>query len=110
MKSTLFSHADFGALRVFEGENGPWISAGDVCLALGLSNASQAVASLDDDEKGVITADTLGGPQEIRTVNESAEATAKAAIRNGRTACEQVAANCYEMADAMLAARGKEEA
>lgn len=38
------------------------------------------------------------------------EATAKAAIRAGRTACEQVAANCYEMADAMLAARGKEEA
>lgn len=71
MKPALFSHSDFGALRVFEGEKGPWIAAGDVCLALGLSNASQAVASLEDDEKGVITADTLGGPQEIRTVNES---------------------------------------
>lgn len=71
MKLALFSHADFGALRVFEGDNGPWIAAGDVCLALGISNASQAVASLDADEKGVITADTLGGPQEIRTVNES---------------------------------------
>ena len=71
MKPALFTSPEFGALRVFEGENGPWISAGDVCLALGLTNASQAVAALDADEKGVITADTLGGPQEIRTVNES---------------------------------------
>lgn len=71
MKPALFTHANFGALRVFEGEGGPWIAAGDICLALGLSNASQAVASLDDDEKGVSIADTLGGPQEIRTVNES---------------------------------------
>lgn len=71
MKPALFSHADFGALRVFDGEKGPWIAAGDVCLALGISNARDAVASLDDDEKGVATTDTLGGPQEIRTVNES---------------------------------------
>ncbi len=71
MKPALFSHADFGAIRVFEGDNGPWIAAGDVCLALGIANARDAVASLDDDEKGVATADTLGGRQEIRTVNES---------------------------------------
>jgi anti-repressor protein len=71
MKPALFSHSDFGTLRVFEGENGPWISAGDVCLALGIANARDAVASLDDDEKGVAITDTLGGPQEIRTVNES---------------------------------------
>lgn len=44
------------------------------------------------------------------STDESAEATAKAAIRNGLTACEQVAFNCYEMADAMIATRGKEGA
>lgn len=71
MKPALFTSPEFGALRVFEGDGGPWIAAGDICLALGLSNASAAVASLDDDEKGITIADTLGGPQEIRIVNES---------------------------------------
>lgn len=35
--------------------------AKDVCEALGLTNVSQAVSRLDDDEKGIYKIDTLGG-------------------------------------------------
>ena len=48
----------------------PWFVAADVCRALGLGNSSMAVSKLDDDEKGVITSDTLGGKQEMSTINE----------------------------------------
>jgi anti-repressor protein len=71
MKPALFTHADFGALRVVEIQGDPWFSAGDLCLMLGISNASDAVSSLGEFEKGVATTDTLGGPQQIRVVSES---------------------------------------
>ena len=48
----------------------PWFIAKDVCDALGLTNSRKAVARLDDDEKGVTTSDTLGGPQQMNIVNE----------------------------------------
>ena len=51
-----------------EGE--PWFVAADVCRALGLGNSRQTLSYLDDDEKGVITSDTLGGKQEMSTINE----------------------------------------
>lgn len=44
--------------------------AADVCRALGLGNSRQTLSYLDDDEKGVITSDTLGGKQEMSTINE----------------------------------------
>jgi len=49
----------------------PWFVASDVCDALDLGNNRQAVARLDEDEKGVTTVDTLGGMQDVTTVNES---------------------------------------
>ena len=49
----------------------PWFAAKDVCELLGLDNSRQAVSRLDDDEKGVINSDTLGGKQELTFVNES---------------------------------------
>lgn len=48
----------------------PWFVASDVCAALGLGNSSMALGRLDKDEKGVSTVDTLGGAQELLTVNE----------------------------------------
>lgn len=48
----------------------PWFVASDVCAALGLGNSSMALGRLDEDEKGVSTVDTLGGAQELLTVNE----------------------------------------
>jgi prophage antirepressor-like protein len=49
----------------------PWFVAKDVCEILDIGNPSQAVSRLDDDEKGLITIDTLGGKQELTAVNES---------------------------------------
>ncbi len=45
--------------------------AADVCAALSIANSRDAVTRLDEDEKGVATIDTLGGRQEMATVNES---------------------------------------
>lgn len=49
----------------------PWFVANDVCASLGLINSRKALSSLDEDEKGVTTSDTLGGAQKINIVNES---------------------------------------
>ncbi len=63
----------FGSsVRVVTDERGePWFVARDVCEILGLDNNRQALAGLDEDEKGVTTADTLGGAQTLNTVCES---------------------------------------
>jgi prophage antirepressor-like protein len=48
-----------------------WFVAADVCRALDIANTAQAVARLDDDERGVCTAYTLGGTQSLTTISES---------------------------------------
>jgi prophage antirepressor-like protein len=48
----------------------PWFVAKDVCEILELENSRQAVARLDEDERGVCIIDTPGGPQEMQIVNE----------------------------------------
>lgn len=59
-------------VRVRKDEQGnPWFITKDVCTVLGLSNHRDAVASLDEDEKGVAITDTPGGEQEMLTVSES---------------------------------------
>ena len=59
-------------IRAFLDENGePQFIAGPVCKALELDNISRALARLDDDEKGVTTSNTLGGPQQLATITES---------------------------------------
>lgn len=58
-------------IRVIQDEQGePWWIARDVCEVLELTNVSMAVNGLDDDEKGVRKVYTLGGEQELLTVNE----------------------------------------
>jgi len=47
-----------------------WIAA-DVCHVLEIGNNREALARLDDDEKGVILTDTPGGPQNMATVAEA---------------------------------------
>ena len=49
----------------------PWFVAADVCRALTIADASMAVARLDDEEKGTSSIGTLGGTQEMTTINES---------------------------------------
>jgi len=48
----------------------PWFVAADVCAALGVGNSRDAFARLDDDERGVVSTDTLGGRQSMAAVNE----------------------------------------
>jgi len=42
-----------------------------ICTVLEIGNSRDAAARLDDDEKGVGTIDTLGGPQAMAVVNPS---------------------------------------
>lgn len=56
-------------VTVIDGE--PWFVAGDVCGVLEIRNGRDALSRLDDDEKGVATTDTLGGPQQVSVINEA---------------------------------------
>lgn len=60
------------SLRTGVNEDGsPWFVAVDVCRALEIRDTSNAVARLDDDEKGTQIIRTLGGEQEFLVINES---------------------------------------
>jgi prophage antirepressor-like protein len=66
-----FHNDEFGQVRGFLDDTGnPWFVAMDVCRALDLSNHRSSLALLDDDEKGVHTVDSLGGPQEMIVISE----------------------------------------
>jgi prophage antirepressor-like protein len=72
MSSPTIFNFDSTTVRVVTGTNGePWFVAADVCAVLDIGNNRQAVAPLDDDEKGVTTVDTLGGAQQMTIINES---------------------------------------
>lgn len=64
---------NFGAhsVRILMQSETAWFSAADVCAALGIKNHRDSLMHLDDDEKGVVSTDTLGGQQSINVVNES---------------------------------------
>lgn len=64
---------DFNSMpvRVMDRDGQPWFVAADVCRVLELSNPSMACEGLDEDEKGISSADTLGGSQQMRIISES---------------------------------------
>jgi prophage antirepressor-like protein len=62
---------DTFALSAMEKDGKAWFVANDVCTALGIQNSRHALSRLDDDQKGVATNDTLGGRQQVATINES---------------------------------------
>lgn len=66
----VFTNNMFGQVRVVQRDGEPWFVAADVCKALEIGNSRQAIVRLDDDEKGVISTDTLGGQQQANIVNE----------------------------------------
>lgn len=59
------------SVRVVVRDGEPWFVASDVCKALEISNSRDALLKLTADEKGVGSADTLGGTQEMALVSES---------------------------------------
>lgn len=67
---TSFSHEIFGSIRTLTKDGEPWFVAVDVCKSLDIGNSRQALTRLDEDEKGVISTDTLGGEQQMSIVNE----------------------------------------
>lgn len=58
-------------VRTIEQNGEPWFVAKDVCEILSISKYRDAVARLDEDERGSVRVDTLGGEQEMAAVNES---------------------------------------
>ena len=67
----IFENSEFGAVRVVDVNGEPWFVAKDVCECLELTNTSQTLSYLDDDEKGITTNDTPGGAQEMSIVSEA---------------------------------------
>ena len=66
----IFENQDFGNVRIVEIKGNPWFVGRDVALALGYSNASDA---MNRHCKGIVkryTLQTAGGTQEIRIINE----------------------------------------
>lgn len=75
-----FSFDGMAKVRIVQDEHGePWFVASDVCEAMGIANTSLAVngnptredGGIDADDRGVVTVNTLGGDQQLLSVNES---------------------------------------
>lgn len=70
MDIQVFTNPAFGNVRATMINSEPWFVAADVCKALEIKNGRDALARLDDDEKGVVSTDTPGGKQDMNAVNE----------------------------------------
>ena len=72
----VFNYQDF-TVRTFTDENGEfWLFAKDVCDVLGLSNPTEALRALDDDEKMTLRdseghSGQRGGAQMLNIINEA---------------------------------------
>lgn len=62
---------DSHTVRAVLRDGDPWFVAADVCAALTIGNNRDALARLDDDEKGVGSIDTPSGAQQMGIINES---------------------------------------
>lgn len=66
----IFKSNQFGNVRIVMKDKEPWFVAKDVCECLAISKHRDAISRLDADERGSLKVDTLGGKQEMATVNE----------------------------------------
>ena len=67
----VFKNEEFGKVRtVVKGED-VWFVAQDVCEVLGINKQRDAYSRLDEDERGSVVVDTLGGQQNVNAINES---------------------------------------
>lgn len=57
-------------VRVVTVESEPWFVLSDLCRVLHIANPRNVATRLDEDMKGVRPVDTLGGRQNLTTVNE----------------------------------------
>jgi len=67
-----FAFGDVPIRAKLDAKGETWFVAKDVCRVLGIENPRDTLAKvLDEDEKGVDTIYSPGGPQEMNTVSES---------------------------------------
>lgn len=68
----IFKNEQFGQVRVITKDGEPWFVAKDIANILGYSNSRKAIYDhVYTEDKGVTKCDTLGGSQELTTINES---------------------------------------
>ena len=69
----IFHHELFGEIRTMTDEKGETFFVGkDVAEALGYKNYRDAIGKhVDNEDKGVVKCDTLGGSQDLSVINES---------------------------------------
>ena len=69
----IFKNPAFGEVRTIKGENNtPGFVGNDVAKALGYKNFRDALSRhVDEEDKGVVKHDTLGGSQNLAIINES---------------------------------------
>lgn len=68
----IFKNEELGNVRILNINGDPWFIASDVAKSLGYKNTSDAIKRhVDDEDKGVVKHDTLGGNQEMVAINES---------------------------------------
>ena len=69
----IFKHEMFGEVRTMTNDRGETFFVGsDVAKALGYKNQADALRRhVDDEDKGVVKRDTLGGKQSVTIINES---------------------------------------
>ena len=67
----IYHYENDAEFRILDINGEPWFVLADVCRALEIRNVSDAAGRLDEDEKGIAQADTLGGNQAMRIVSES---------------------------------------
>ena len=71
MSAILAYQFDEDPVRIVMVAGDPWFVANDICRVLNIGNPRQALARLDEDERGVSLNDTLGGVQEMNIISES---------------------------------------
>lgn len=71
MNVVAFNFNQVNVCVVNDSEGNPWFVAADVCEVLEIRNNRDAISRLNDDEKAVVSTDTIGGKHKMTVVNES---------------------------------------
>ena len=70
MKNELMYSFRDNNVRVVMKDDEPWFVAKDICELLDISKYRDAVSRLDEEERGSVVVDTLGGKQNVAAINE----------------------------------------
>lgn len=68
---SIFKFEESFTVRTVTKDNEPWFVAKDICDVLGLTNITEALRNLEDDERGSEFLNTSGGRQKVVIISES---------------------------------------